>query len=90
MPKAPKQLLIALSVFVFTSIGHSQVYEVGDIVENFTLTDRSTNQPVSLYDMEGKSYFLSGLPIGVPFARRQRQTSDQGSLITTTILRKSQ
>ena len=69
MPKAPKQLLIALSVFVFTSIGHSQVYEVGDIVENFTLTDRATNQPVSLYDMEGKVIFLEWFAHWCPFCQ---------------------
>ncbi len=80
MPKVTTQLLIVLSVFVFTSIGHSQMYEVGDIVENFTLTDRVTNQPVSLYDMEGKVIFLEWFAHWCPFC--QAAAADIGPGIT--------
>ncbi|MEM9160754.1 MAG: immunoglobulin domain-containing protein [Verrucomicrobiota bacterium] len=36
----------------------AQRYNVGDIVENFTLINRENGQPVSLHDMEGKIIFL--------------------------------
>jgi thiol-disulfide isomerase/thioredoxin len=69
MPKISVPLFIALSIFAFASIGHSQRYEVGDIVENFTLTDRATNQPVNLYDMEGKVIFLEWFAHWCPFCQ---------------------
>ena len=33
-------------------------YQVGDVVENFTLTDRATGQPASLADFKGSVVFL--------------------------------
>ena len=69
MPRLSISLLFALTIFAFASTGYSQRYEVGDIVENFTLTDRATNQPVSLYDMEGKIIFLEWFAHWCPFCQ---------------------
>ncbi len=51
-------IYIGLLSLVFAQSASAQRYQVGDIVENFTLIDRNTNQPVSLHDMEGKIVFL--------------------------------
>ena len=45
----------------------SQRYSEGDIVENFTLTNRQTGEPVSLYDLEGKIIFLEWFAYWCPF-----------------------
>ncbi|MEW6158078.1 MAG: hypothetical protein AB1813_11635 [Verrucomicrobiota bacterium] len=34
------------------------LYRAGDIVENFTVTDRATGQPIRLEDFAGKIVFL--------------------------------
>ena len=47
----------------------AQRYERGDIVENFTLTNRETGQPVSLYDLEGKIIFLEWFAYWCPFCQ---------------------
>lgn len=44
-------------------------YQVGDIVENFTLIDRATNEEVSLYDFEGKIVFLEWFAHWCPFCQ---------------------
>lgn len=63
------RILLVLFVFAFVSLGLAQKYEDGDIVENFTLTDRATNQPVSLYEMEGKIIFLEWFAYWCPFCQ---------------------
>ncbi len=69
MPKLTIPFFLVLSILAIASTGYSQRYAVGDIVENFTLTDRATNQPVSLYDMEGKVIFLEWFAHWCPFCR---------------------
>lgn len=69
MPKVSIPLFFALAIFGFASTVHSQRYEVGDIVENFTLIDRATNQPVSLYEMDGKIIFLEWFAAWCPFCK---------------------
>lgn len=60
-------LLIVLLVAPF--IGNAQLYEAGDIVENFTLTNRANGEPVSLYDLEGKVIFLEWFAHWCPFCQ---------------------
>ena len=57
-PSGHIRYLAFLLFAFFASAASAQRYEVGDIVENFTLIDRATNQEVSLYDMEDKVIFL--------------------------------
>ena len=47
----------------------AQRYQEGDIVENFTLTNRETGQPVSLYDLEGKIIFMEWFAYWCPFCQ---------------------
>ena len=65
-----------IKIFILTALLTSwipslqaQRYQVGDIVENFTLTNRATNQPVSLYDLEGKVIFLEWFAYWCPFCQ---------------------
>ena len=44
-------------------------YAVGDIVENFTLIDRSSGNEVELYDLEGKTLFLEWFAYWCPFCQ---------------------
>ena len=61
-------LLTTLLTSAFSNL-EAQRYQVGDIVENFTLTNRETNQPVSLYDLEGKVIFLEWFAYWCPFCK---------------------
>ncbi|MBK1879444.1 immunoglobulin domain-containing protein [Pelagicoccus mobilis] len=55
-----------------------QRYQVGDIVENFTLTNRATNEPVSLSDFEGKVVFLEWFAYWCPFCQAAAKQVKQG------------
>jgi peroxiredoxin len=57
-------LLLASSVAT-----QAQRYQVGDIVQNFTLTNRTTGQPVNLHDLEGKIVFLEWFAYWCPFCQ---------------------
>lgn len=46
-----------------------QQYRVGDIVEDFELVDRATNQPVKLSELEGHIIFLEWFAWWCPFCR---------------------
>ncbi len=64
--------ILAIAAMLWTlgsSTTFGQRYAVGDLVENFTLTDRATNQPVNLYDMEGKIVFLEWFAYWCPFCQ---------------------
>ncbi len=63
----PDILLIA--ILVIPVVSNAQLYEEGDIVENFTLTNRATGEPVSLYDLEGKVIFLEWFAHWCPFCQ---------------------
>ena len=58
--------LVAASVATTAS---AQRYVVGDIVQDFTLTDRATGQPVKLSDFEGKVVFLEWFAWWCPFCQ---------------------
>lgn len=65
-----RYLVFTIAILLFTAgtlTSSAQRYQVGDIVENFTLIDRATNEPVSLYDMEGKIIFLEWFAWWCPF-----------------------
>lgn len=47
----------------------SQTYQVGDIVDNFTLTNRATGQPASLHDFAGRVIFLEWFAYWCPFCQ---------------------
>lgn len=44
-------------------------YQVGDLVENFTLTDRATGEPASLEDFKGRVVFLEWFAYWCPFCQ---------------------
>lgn len=64
-------LVAAVALFACTRAAAQQPrrYAAGDIVQNFTLTDRATGQPVSLYDLEGKIVFLEWFSWWCPFCQ---------------------
>ena len=62
--------LLVATLLLVPAIAHAQQrYQVGDIVENFTLIDRATNEEVSLYDFEGKIVFLEWFAHWCPFCQ---------------------
>jgi len=86
-------LQVTLSLIGFsTTLSAQAQYKVGDIVEDFTLINRANNQPVSLYDLEGKVIFLEWFAHWCPFCQaaaadigpgivqyyNQRSGNDQG------------
>ena len=54
----PVRYLVLVALMFSAQSLQAQLYERGDIVEDFTLTNRETGEPVSLYDLEGKIIFL--------------------------------
>ncbi|MCZ6673464.1 MAG: TlpA disulfide reductase family protein [Verrucomicrobia bacterium] len=58
-----------LSMLCFVTAVQGQSYEVGNIVENFTLINRANGEEVSLYDFEGKVIFLEWFAWWCPFCR---------------------
>lgn len=52
----------------YTAAG-AGLYRAGDIVQNFTLTNRATRQPVELTDLEGKIVFLEWFAWWCPFCQ---------------------
>lgn len=61
-------LLLAIPGILPTT-GQAQLYRKGDLVENFTLTDRSTGGSVDLYSLEGKIIFLEWFTHWCPFCQ---------------------
>lgn len=64
-----KPFLIALTLLTGGIASGQNRYSVGDIVEDFTLINRATNQEVSLYDLEGKVLFLEWFAYWCPFCQ---------------------
>lgn len=61
-----------LVIVIAVSSAHTAAaafYRAGDIVQNFTLTDRATRQPVELSDLEGKIVFLEWFAWWCPFCQ---------------------
>lgn len=53
-------------------------YRAGDIVRNFTLTDRATRKPVNLTDLEGKIIFLEWFAWWCPFCQAAAPQVEEG------------
>ncbi len=64
-----KPFLIALTLFTGGIVSGQDRYSAGDIVENFTLTNRSTGQEVDLYDLEGNVVFLEWFAWWCPYCQ---------------------
>ena len=64
-----KPLLVALILLTGAIASGQNLYSVGDIVDNFTLTNRATGQEVDLYDLEGKVLFLEWFAHWCPFCQ---------------------
>ena len=72
MKNFPQLLLLSgLAVaFAFPQSATAQnTYQVGDIVENHTLTRRPDGTPVNLYDLEGKLIFIEWFAWWCPFCQ---------------------
>ncbi len=65
------RFLLAVLVVMFLQLQNAsaQRYEVGDVVDNFTLIDRSSGQEVSLHDLEGYVIFLEWFAWWCPFCQ---------------------
>ncbi len=72
------KVLSIVILFVFAASLHAQRYETGDIVENFSLTDRATNKPVSLHDFEGKIVFLEWFAYWCPYCQAAAAQTESG------------
>ena len=68
-PISKFRLLLILGLLTAPSLLGQSRYQAGDIVENFTLIDRVTNEEVSLYDFEGQIIFLEWFAHWCPFCR---------------------
>ena len=58
-------LIVAL--FVVATPARAAIYRNGEVVQNFTLTDRATGRPVNLTDFAGKIVFLEWFAWWCPF-----------------------
>jgi len=62
--------LIVLTTLAFAAApARAAIYRTGEVVQNFTLTDRATGRPVNLTDMTGKIVFLEWFAWWCPFCQ---------------------
>lgn len=73
-----KPFLIALTLLTGGFASGQTPYSVGDIVKNFTLTNRATGQEVDLYDLEGKVLFLEWFAYWCPFCAAAARATETG------------
>lgn len=66
------------AAYALHSTAFSQRYVAGDIVENFSLIDRATGQPVSLSDFEGSIIFLEWFAYWCPFCQAAAEDIESG------------
>lgn len=64
-----KAFLAIAFCLLLANVASGQRYREGDTVQNFTLIDRATGNPVSLSDFEGKIVFLEWFAYWCPFCR---------------------
>ena len=64
-----KPFLIALTLLTGGIASGQTTYSPGEIVKNFTLTNRATEQEVDLYDLEGKVLILEWFAWWCPFCQ---------------------
>ncbi len=65
-----KRISLAVGLLMGAGAGQAQSrYQVGDLVENFTLTDRATGQPARLEDFKGSIVFLEWFAYWCPFCQ---------------------
>ncbi len=62
-------LLILAALAFAVSPAHAAIYRTGEVVQNFTLTDRATGRPVNLTDLAGKIVFLEWFAWWCPFCQ---------------------
>jgi len=68
--KIRNSLPLFVGLFLHFSNGaHSAAYRVGDVVENFTLINRATGQPMALSDFAGKIVVLDWFAWWCPFCQ---------------------
>ncbi|MDP3073202.1 MAG: redoxin domain-containing protein [Opitutaceae bacterium] len=67
--KIPSLFAFGCAILATALPAHAQTYRAGDIVQNFTLTDRATGRPVSLADFSGKIVFLEWFAWWCPFCQ---------------------
>ena len=53
-----RAVLLGLIVWTGSSLAQAQRYQPGDVVEDFTLINRATGNPLRLSDYAGKIIFL--------------------------------
>jgi len=76
--RSSHRFIVMCVLFVSTVLtSQAQRYQVGDIVENFTLIDRVGGQEVSLYELEGQVIFLEWFAYWCPFC--QAAAADVGT-----------
>ena len=69
MKRSP--LIFALAACLISSVAPARaaIYRTGEVVQNFTLTDRATGRAVSLADFAGKIVFLEWFAWWCPFCQ---------------------
>lgn len=77
MPTPPIRILPVLAVLLCPLVGHA-LYRPGDIVDNFTLENRATGEPVELYDFEGEVIFLDFFAVWCPYCLAAAPQIDAG------------
>ncbi|MDQ8180156.1 redoxin domain-containing protein [Pelagicoccus sp. SDUM812005] len=77
-PSPSHLALFALIACSLAPAVSAQRYSLGDIVEDFSLVDRATNQPVSLSDFEGKIVFLEWFAYWCPFCQAAAEQIETG------------
>ncbi len=62
-------LLVLAALAFAASPARAAIYRTGEVVQNFTLTDRATGRPVNLTDLAGKIVFLEWFAWWCPFCQ---------------------
>ncbi|MEO6246123.1 MAG: redoxin domain-containing protein [Opitutaceae bacterium] len=62
-------LVVVVALAFAAAPAGAAIYRAGEIVQNFTLTDRATGRPVSLADFAGKIVFLEWFAWWCPFCQ---------------------
>ena len=76
MPRKP--FLIALILLTGGIVSGQSTYSAGDIVANFTLTNRATNKEVELHDLEGYVIFLEWFSWWCPYCKAAAAAIETG------------
>ena len=69
MKLSPAFFTLAAALVFSATPARAAIYRTGEVVQNFTLTDRATGRPVSLTDFAGKIVFLEWFAWWCPFCQ---------------------